>query len=160
SALIAQLSFFKSWAFCTSQILYAPLSGFGGTSAYDPFAIAACNALLFLPICFYSLNRFIPAAVALQRPSLYQVVRAVYQAALSFALCTLAFDESFITPEGSPASSSLVAVASFAIFLLVQAGNLALETHTFTVPQALSIIVGLIGSALSILLGLIDIAIS
>ena len=57
-------------------------------------------------------------------------------------------------------------MASFCIFLLVQAGNLALETHTFTVPQALSIIIGLIGicqilslvpQALSIIIGLIGI---
>lgn len=107
SCLIAQISFFKSWAFCAGQarspptallptpnpparlseerrrerpaeggskrspsltspaplqVLYAPASGFGGSSIYDPFSIAACNALLFLPICFYSLNRFVPTA--------------------------------------------------------------------------------------------------
>lgn len=70
SSVIAQLSFFKSWAFCFAQVMYAGYTGFAGTSIYDAFSISACNALLFIPLCFYTLNRHLPKSVALKVPSL------------------------------------------------------------------------------------------
>jgi phospholipid-translocating ATPase len=72
SALVAQISFFKSWAFCFAQVMYSQTTAFGGTSVYDPFSIAACNALLFIPITFFAFNRPVPMATVLQRPHLYR----------------------------------------------------------------------------------------
>ncbi len=53
-------------------MLFAAWSGYGGTSLYDPLAIAACNALLFVPITAYALNRPVPPRLAVTWPALYR----------------------------------------------------------------------------------------
>lgn len=162
SAIIAQLSFFKSWAFCLGQVLFAWFSGFGGTSMYDPFSIAACNALLFMPICFYALNRHVPNSAAIQRPALYRCgpgrhhlntwsvwiwfARAVYQTVVTFGITFATLGAEHISGRGQPPCYTQVAAVSFSVFLIVQCCNLAFETHTFTTLQVLSLVLGLGGS--------------
>ena len=34
----------KSWAFCFGQVMYASVTGYGGSSIYDPFSIAGPTA--------------------------------------------------------------------------------------------------------------------
>lgn len=162
SALVAQISFFKSWAFCFAQVMYSQTTAFGGTSVYDPFSIAACNALLFIPITFFAFNRPVPMATVLQRPHLYRgnadwqllnmstvggwFLRAVFQSAVVYLLVDKAVAASAIYPEGRVPGYSEVSVVSFSIFLMIQCGNLCLETSTFTLLQVLALAFGLGGA--------------
>ena len=54
------------------QVLYAQASGLGGSSIYDAFSIAACNALMFIPITALAFNRPLPLDLLLNRPHLYR----------------------------------------------------------------------------------------
>jgi hypothetical protein len=92
---------------------------------YDPFSIAACNALLFIPITFIALNRHEPISTLLSRPHLYRAqaqwselnietvvgwfLRALFQAVLTYELVDLAVSSS-LYPEGHPAVYSESAV--------------------------------------------------
>ena len=143
--------------------MYSQKTGLGGTSIYDPFSIAACNALLFIPITFYALNRPLPIATVLNRPHLYRAnahcrmlnlstvmfwfVRALFQSVVTYLLVDMVLSSGTF-PEGHAVCYSEIAVASFSLFLIIQCGNLTLETTTFTLLQTLALLFGLVGSLL------------
>ena len=106
-------------------------------------------------------NRHLPVQTLMLRPHLYRahadwdrlnvstvalwVVRALYQAGITYALV-----DNIVSPSlyvsGQTATYAEVAVASFSIYLMIQCGNLCLETTTFTAVQVLALGFGIMGS--------------
>ena len=75
TSLVAQYSFYKSFVFCFTQIGFGFVSGFAGASMYDSLAVAAYNAVLFVPIVFFFLDRDVSQETALEQPAAYAVGR-------------------------------------------------------------------------------------
>jgi len=151
----------KSWAFCFGQVMYASVTAYGGSSIYDPFSIAACNALLFIPITALAWNRALPEATLLRFPHLYRrnsnwlllnlstaaawFLRALYQSTVTYMLIHTLFSPA-VFAEGNATCYSEAAVASFTIFLVIQCANICLETTTFSMVQAGALAFGLLFS--------------
>ncbi len=88
--LVAQYSFYKSFFFCMMQIVYAYYSGFAGTSLFNSLCITAYNAVLFVPIVFFVVNRDVPLDIALSTPALYtRCAQGVHLNFLSFVKWTV-----------------------------------------------------------------------
>ncbi len=75
TSLVAQYSFYKSFVFCFTQIGFGFVSGFAGASMYNSLSVAAYNAILFVPIVFFFMDRDIRQETALERPAAYGMCR-------------------------------------------------------------------------------------
>jgi hypothetical protein len=71
TALVAQYSFYKSFMFCFLQIGFGFVSGFAGVSLFNSLCVAAYNALLFVPIVYFFLDKDIDEGTALGYPQAY-----------------------------------------------------------------------------------------
>lgn len=71
TAVVAQYSFYKSFLFCAMQIGFGFFSGFAGVSLFDSLCVAAYNAVLFVPIVFFLVDRDITQTTALTQPQAY-----------------------------------------------------------------------------------------
>jgi len=71
TAVVAQYSFYKSFLFCVMQIGYGFFSGFAGVSLFNSLCVAAYNAVLFVPIVFFLVDRDITQKTALTQPQAY-----------------------------------------------------------------------------------------
>jgi phospholipid-translocating ATPase len=76
TSVVAQYSFYKSFLFCFIQIGYAFLSGFSGVSLFNSMTVAAYNAVLFVPIVFFFLDKDIEVSTAMSKPEFYRPVQA------------------------------------------------------------------------------------
>ena len=76
TALIAQYSFYKSFCFCAIQIGFAFVSGFSGVSLFNSLSVAAYNAVLFVPIVLFIVDRDISQETALAQPQAYRMCNA------------------------------------------------------------------------------------
>jgi phospholipid-translocating ATPase len=72
TSLIAQYSFYKSFLFCFIQIGYGFYSGFAGVSLFNSLCTAAYNAVLFVPIVYFMLDRDLCETTALRFPKSYR----------------------------------------------------------------------------------------
>lgn len=75
TSLVAQYSFYKSFAFCFMQILYGFYSGFSGVSLFNSLCVAAYNALLFVPVVFFFVDKDVPEEYAMAHPEKYVVTQ-------------------------------------------------------------------------------------
>ena len=105
TAMVAQYSFYKSFMFCFLQIGFGFVSGFAGVSLFNSLCVAAYNALLFVPIVYFFLDKDIDEGTALGYPQAYLqtqrgefmnygtmgkwFVRAFFQAVATMVLCLL-----------------------------------------------------------------------
>ena len=71
TSIVAQYSFYKSFMFCFLQIGYGFVSGFAGVSLFNSLCVAAYNALLFVPIVYFFLDKDIDEGTALGYPQAY-----------------------------------------------------------------------------------------
>ena len=71
TALVAQYSFYKSFAFCFMQIGFTWHSGFAGTSVFNSLCVAAYNAVLFVPIVYFFLDKDVGFETIAQCPQSY-----------------------------------------------------------------------------------------
>lgn len=72
TSLVAQYSFYKSFVFCFMQIFYAFLSDFSGVSLFNSLCVAAYNAVLFVPIVFFFVDKDVEQETALRFPESYR----------------------------------------------------------------------------------------
>jgi magnesium-transporting ATPase (P-type) len=73
TALVAQYSFYKSFLFCVIQIGFGFFSGFAGVSLFNSLCVAAYNAVLFVPIVFFLVDRDVLQYTALTQPAAYRM---------------------------------------------------------------------------------------
>ena len=73
TALVAQYSFYKSFLFCVIQIGFGFFSVFAGVSLFNSLCVAAYNAVLFVPIVFFLVDRDIIQYTALSQPAAYRM---------------------------------------------------------------------------------------
>jgi phospholipid-translocating ATPase len=73
TALVAQYSFYKSFLFCIMQIGYGFFSGYAGVSLFNSLCVAAYNAVLFVPIVFFLVDRDVTQRTALTQPQAYMM---------------------------------------------------------------------------------------
>lgn len=108
TCLVAQYSFYKSFAFCFMQIGYTWYSGFAGTSVFNSLCVAAYNAVLFVPIVFFFLDKDVGLKTAQQYPQSYALgqfdvrmnytsmawwfLRALYHAVVMLWICVAAVE--------------------------------------------------------------------
>lgn len=71
TAIVAQYSFYKSFLFCFLQIGFGFMSGFAGVSLFNSLCVAAYNAMLFVPIVYFFLDKDIDEGTALGYPKAY-----------------------------------------------------------------------------------------
>lgn len=71
TAYVAQYSFYKSLLFCFLQIGFGFFSGFAGVSMFNSLCVAAYNAVLFVPIVFFLVDKDISIKTALTLPTAY-----------------------------------------------------------------------------------------
>lgn len=71
TSVVAQYSFYKSFLFCVMQIGFGFFSGYAGVSLFNSLCVAAYNAVLFVPIVFFLVDRDITQKTALTQPQAY-----------------------------------------------------------------------------------------
>jgi phospholipid-translocating ATPase len=75
TSLVAQYSFYKSFLFCFLQIGYGFLSGYSGVSMFNSLCVAAYNALLFVPVVFFFVDKDLEEDTVLSTPQAYVTTR-------------------------------------------------------------------------------------
>lgn len=174
TSLVAQYSFYKSFLFCFMQIAFGFVSGFAGVSLFNSLCVAAYNAILFVPVVFFFLDKDISMSTALCNPGAYRVcaestymnkttmawwfARAIYQAVVIMIIGLLGVRN---TESGDYESLGLL---MFMAYLFVQDLTMTFElryatTFNFGTIYGLhlvAILVGLMMNAVPGVQGFID----
>lgn len=150
TSYVAQYSFYKSFVFCFMQIGYAFASGFSGVSLFNSLSVAAYNAVLFVPIVFFFLDKDINERTALSKPEAYSVCRrgelmnygtmiswfnrAVFQATMLLIIGLL-----FPAPGSDLFQYEVLGLVIFVGYLWVQDFTMLFELRRITVHNVVSI---------------------
>lgn len=148
---VAQYSFYKSFCFCTMQIGFAFVSGFSGGTLFNSMCIASYNALLFVPIVTFVLDRDLNQNTVKNFPKVYQLAAQNYHFnAKTFALWTArAFYHALVillltfgtrtsteyarATYGHPADLESTGFVAFFGYLWVQCFTMLLNLHKITI---------------------------
>lgn len=151
TSLVTQYSFYKSFLFCFLQIGFAGWSSFSGVSLFNSLCVAAYNAVLFVPIVYFFLDRDLEEATVMAYPDAYKpgaasermnwrtmflwFLRALYQAVVMVALIVLC-----VPPDIAAASYESIGLLMFAAYLAVQDVTMLLELRRITWYNVVSIL--------------------
>jgi magnesium-transporting ATPase (P-type) len=149
SALVAQYSFYKSFLFCFLQIGYGAFSGFAGVSLFNSLCVAAYNAILFVPVVYFAVDKDVHADVAMRYPQSYVLsqsgaymnlrtfagwfVRAALQAVVFMVVMVHS------APGTDSSTYDVMGLATFMAYLWVQDFTMVFELRGVTKFNAVSI---------------------
>lgn len=142
SCLVALYSFYKSFLFCFLQIGYTFVSGYAGTSYFNSLCVAAYNAVLFVPIVFFCIDKDLSEAAIYKYPDAYKItmegtymtfgtlaawfLRALVQAAI---MLVLSFQ---FAPESEDEAYSALGLVVFSAYMWLQDVTMLLSLKTIT----------------------------
>eukprot|EP01138_Halocafeteria_seosinensis_P003273 gb/GECG01003348.1/.p1 GENE.gb/GECG01003348.1/~~gb/GECG01003348.1/.p1 ORF type:complete len:1398 (+),score=180.54 gb/GECG01003348.1/:1-4194(+) len=150
TSLVGQYSFYKSFVFCFMQIGYAFVSAFSGVSLFNSLSVAAYNAVLFVPIVFFFVDKDIDQETALAKPEAYSVcrkgelmnyrtmgrwfIRAIYQASMLLIIGLV-----FPPTDSDLFQYQVLGLVIFFGYLWVQDFTMLFELRKVTVYNVVSI---------------------
>jgi len=146
TALVAQYSFYKSFAFCCVQIAFGFFSFFSGATLFNSLCITAYNAVLFFPIVTFILDKDVPTDVAFKWPILYRfgvkstpfnlrtfawwMLRGVYHATVVFTICIWCRGEFYhLNGRGFASDYETLGIVAFCGYLWIQSTTMLCELH-------------------------------
>lgn len=165
TSLVAQYSYYKSFFFCCIQIFYGFVSFFSGSTLFNSLCITMYNAVLFVPIVSFVLDKDVSFDTVLQifsasklpkNPSLYRDcvqskpfnyktmawwnVRGFYQALVIFFFTIYIRSASTSVPSsGFAADYETMGIFAFCAYLWVQALTMTMELQNLTWISLLAI---------------------
>jgi magnesium-transporting ATPase (P-type) len=122
------------------------VSSFAGSTLFNSLCVTSYNALLFVPIVSFILNRDVTFQTALMNPPLYAecardkqfnartfflwVLRAMLQAMCAFLITIFSWGPDFVNGKGHPADWETLGILAFCGFLWIQSITMTIELQS------------------------------